>query len=296
VAQALQAVDSHVGAHPPAVVVVQGDTNSALAGALAANGRDIPLVHVEAGLRSYDRAMPEEHNRVLIDHLAERLCAPTVDNVANLAAEGITTGVKLTGNTVVEAVAGTLPDTTARRAILARYDVQPDRYVVATIHRPENTDDPERLASILHGLGRLELPVLVPLHPRTRQAATDHDVTPLLDGLRVVDPLPAAAFLSLCAHAALLVSDSGGLQEECTILKRPLVVVRRSTERPESTPDFATVVEPDAMLATALDVVGDLSDLDARLARLGTLPSPYGDGRASQRIATCIEHLRHGGP
>jgi UDP-N-acetylglucosamine 2-epimerase (non-hydrolysing) len=293
IAQALQAVDSHFREHRPDAVVVQGDTNAALAGALAANACAIPLVHVEAGLRSYDRAMPEEHNRVVIDHLADLLCAPTAGNVENLAREGISHGVELTGNTVVEAVTTRLPAEAVRRATLARFGLTADRFVLATIHRPENTDDPARLSAVLSALAKLPLPSVLPIHPRTSAAVERHDLAHLLDALVVVEPLGPEDFLSLTAHCALLVSDSGGVQEECTILKRPLVVVRNSTERPEALHDFATLVQPNAALVAALAL---LDDVDARLGALADVPSPYGDGLASERIADALHRLRSSGP
>jgi UDP-N-acetylglucosamine 2-epimerase (non-hydrolysing) len=266
----------------PDAVVVQGDTNSALAGALAANATGFPLVHVEAGLRSYDRAMPEEHNRVLIDHLSDLHAAPTHTAVGNLAREGIIgERVICCGNTVIEAVRRQLPDAARRRALLDRLGLRAGEYVLATIHRPENTDDPSVLARILAELGGLALPVMAPLHPRTVAAAARAGLVGELARLRVVEPMEGADFLALTAEAALLVSDSGGVQEEVTVLGRPLVVVRRSTERPEALEHFATLVRPQgiAQAATAY-----LSEGAALLQKLATMPSPFGDGSASTTI------------
>jgi len=288
IGRAVTDLDELFAEEPPAAVVVQGDTNATVAGALAANAAGIPLVHVEAGLRSYDRAMPEEHNRVLVDHLADLCCAATAGNVANLAAEGIVDGVVVTGNTVVEAVQRQLPDAGQRRAALDRHGCTDGGYVLATVHRPENTDDPDHLAAILGALRTCGRPVVLPLHPRTRAAVGAHGLDHLLDGLGVIEPLGSGDFLSLAAHAALLVSDSGGVQEECTVLKRPLVVVRNSTERPESLDHFARLVEPDHLAAALRDVLAVGPDL---LATLAGLPSPYGDGRASERIVTHLDAL-----
>ena len=273
--------------HRPAAVVVQGDTNSALAGALAANALEIPLVHVEAGLRSRDRAMPEEHNRVLIDHVADLLCAPTPENAANLRAEGIDERrIAVTGNTVVEALRAALPAPAARAKLLADIGVEPGRFVLATAHRPENTDDPRALRAIvteLAALGAPGRPVVFPLHPRTRAAllaANDGAMPPT--GIIACEPLGYRDFLALAAECALLISDSGGIQEEATVLGRPLIVVRRSTERPEALRDFATLVRPGpeiGALATRL-----LAEQPALTARLTELPSPFGDGKASARI------------
>jgi UDP-N-acetylglucosamine 2-epimerase (non-hydrolysing) len=290
IAAALAGVDTLLAGHDVRAVVVQGDTNATVAGAVAANARGIPLVHVEAGLRSHDRAMPEEHNRVVTDHLSDLLCAPTRGCVENLAREGIAGDhVVETGNTVVEAVREMLPAPDARRALLARLGLAPGRYAVSTVHRPENTDDPDVLATVLGQLGALPLEVVVPLHPRTAAAVHRNGLGGLLAGMRILEPLDPVTFLGLAAEAAVLVSDSGGIQEECTVIGRPLVVVRRSTERPEAMADFARLVPAGHGLAEA---VGEILDQgDALLARLASLASPFGDGTACDRIAGLVRAL-----
>jgi len=266
----------------PDAVIVQGDTNSALAGALAASCTGYPLIHVEAGLRSYDRAMPEEHNRVLVDHLADLLAAPTQTAVANLGREGIAGNhVLCSGNTVIEAVGRQLPNAARRRALLATLGLRPARYVLATIHRPENTDDPSVLARILDELAALPMPVLLPLHPRTLAAASQAGLAAKLGRLQVIEPVDGADFLALTAESALVVSDSGGVQEEVTVLGLPLVVVRRSTERPEALAHFATLVGPEGITRAAMAYLVAGEPLRHRLA---ATPSPYGDGTASQTI------------
>ncbi|MFI1253560.1 non-hydrolyzing UDP-N-acetylglucosamine 2-epimerase [Streptomyces netropsis] len=289
ISAALAQLDTLFTTEPPLAVVVQGDTNAALAGALAANARGIRLLHVEAGLRSHDRNMPEEHNRVLIDRIADVLCAATGDNRANLLAEGVTDErIAVTGNTVVEAVRNQLPDAAERAALLARHGLDADGFVLATVHRPENTDSPEALRAILGELGALagDVPVVLPLHPRTRARIASAGLAELLAPLFVTAPLGYAEFLALAAHAALLVSDSGGIQEECTVLGRPLVVVRRSTERPEAMADFADLVEPGAEIGRVAR--RRLAEGPAGLERLAALPSPFGDGSASERIVALL--------
>ncbi|MFG3258012.1 non-hydrolyzing UDP-N-acetylglucosamine 2-epimerase [Streptomyces sp. NPDC048172] len=290
-AAALEQLDALFAAAPPASVVVQGDTNAALAGALAANARGIRLVHVEAGLRSHDRAMPEEHNRVLIDSVADVLCAPTETDRAALRAEGVPDErIEVTGNTVVEAVRHHLPSPDERAALRARHGLPVDGYVLATLHRPENTDDTAALRATLAELGALAAagtPVLLPLHPRTRARIDASGLAPLLAGLTVTGPLGYGAFLGLAREAALLVSDSGGVQEEVTVLGRPLVVVRRSTERPEALRDFAELVSPGAAVGEAAR--RRLAQGALGLRRLAALPSPFGDGRASERIAALLD-------
>ncbi|SFJ71719.1 non-hydrolyzing UDP-N-acetylglucosamine 2-epimerase [Amycolatopsis regifaucium] len=286
--RAVGAVDEVLTAYPKAVVLVQGDTTSALAGALAANARDLSLVHVEAGLRSHDRAMPEEHNRVLIDHLADLCCAPTEQNRRNLLAENVASDrIAVTGNTVVEALEAALPSAGDRAAVLAARGLRRDEYVLATIHRPENVDDPDRLAEILRELARLPLPVVFPLHPRTGKSVERFGLTRLLDPLHVLEPQAYPAFLALAAEAALLVSDSGGIQEEVSVLKRPVVVVRRSTERPEISGAFGVLVPPGPLIG--VEAATWLDDIAGFRERLRGIPSPYGDGTACRRIVAAIE-------
>lgn len=266
----------------PAAVLVQGDTNATLAGALAANGRSLPLVHVEAGLRSRDRAMPEEHNRVMVDHISDVLCAATPENVAALRAEGIAEErIVLTGNTVVEATAEAL-ERVRHRDAAAEHGLVRGGYALATVHRPENTDDPAALRAVLEGLVGLPVPAVLPLHPRTRAAARRAGLDPLLEALHTTEPMDRSTFLALARDCALLVSDSGGVQEEATVLKRPLLVVRRSTERPEAMRDFARLIRPEEIPAAAAAMAG--RDLEH-------LPSPYGDGTAARRIAGIVARI-----
>jgi UDP-N-acetylglucosamine 2-epimerase (non-hydrolysing) len=278
-------------ARRPAVVVVQGDTNTASAAAQAANYAGVPVVHVEAGLRSFDRAMPEEINRCLVGVLADLHCAPTPGAVAHLRAEGVPAGkIELTGNTIVEATLEMLPDQATAARIAAEHGAEPGQFVLATIHRPENTDDPGRLEAILTELGKLGLRVIMPLHPRTRLAARRHGLTAALDRLQPGPPADHRTFLGLASMARLIVSDSGGVQEECTVLKKPLVVVRNSTERPESVQaGFAHLVQP----GPAIGDLGRRLISDPDLARrLRAIPCPFGDGTASQRIASALRRYQ----
>ncbi|MER7701385.1 UDP-N-acetylglucosamine 2-epimerase (non-hydrolyzing) [Kitasatospora sp. NPDC097605] len=283
------ALSDHFTRRPPAAAVVQGDTNTAAAGALAAHCAGIPVVHVEAGLRSFDTDMPEEANRRVIAPLADLHCAPTPAAAAHLLREGIETErVLITGNTVVEATLESLPTDVEAGRLLARHEVDEGAYVLATIHRPENTDDPVRLTRLLDQLAAVDLPVLMPLHPRTQAAIDRHGLHRSTARLRLIDPLDHATFLALARRCRLLVSDSGGVQEECTVLKRPLIVVRNSTERPEAVrAGFARLARPGQQLALALREA--LSDTTAA-ERLAQLPSPYGDGSASDDIVAAIRH------
>jgi UDP-N-acetylglucosamine 2-epimerase (non-hydrolysing) len=285
--EAIQALDGIFGDTSPAAVVVQGDTNTVLAAAIAANAREVPLVHVEAGLRSYDRLMPEEHNRVVTDHLSDLLLAPTETALHNLRAEGIDEGrVQVTGNTIVEAVHRLLPTGDESDAILRSHDVARNRYVLATLHRPENVDDPDALGTILRRLAALPIPVILPVHPRTEARVSAFGFTDLLSDLRAVDPIGYREFLALGAGSAFLVTDSGGVQEEASVYKRPLIVVRRSTDRPEVLDTFAELVLPgDGITEVATRW---LDDLDGVHRRIASLESPYGDGSASLRSVDAI--------
>jgi UDP-N-acetylglucosamine 2-epimerase (non-hydrolysing) len=278
----------------PAAVIVQGDTNSASAGAQAASYAGVPVIHVEAGLRSFDRAMPEEINRCIVGVVADLHCAPTPAAVEHLLAEAIPASrIRLTGNTIVETTMETLPDGAAAERIAAEYGAEPGQFVLATIHRPENTDDPARLEAILTELGKLGLTVIMPIHPRTRLAAQRHGLTGALDRLRPCPPVDHRRFLALASLARLIVSDSGGVQEECTVLKKPLVVVRNSTERPESIQaGFAHLTQP----GPGIGEIGRRLLSEPGLAeRLAAVPCPFGDGTASQQIAAAARsYLRAG--
>jgi UDP-N-acetylglucosamine 2-epimerase (non-hydrolysing) len=277
----------------PAAVVVQGDTNTVLAASLAANAREIALVHVEAGLRSFDRAMPEEHNRVIADHLSDLCLAPTEVSVANLRAESIPDDrIVVTGNTVVESVRALLPDAEERASHLAALGLEPGKFILSTLHRPENVDDADAFAAILEELAGAPLPVVLPIHPRSRANAAAHGLKHLLDSIRTVDPMAYPAFLALLAECGMAVADSGGIQEEVSILKRPLVVVRRSTERPEVIGTFAVRVLPGPAIGDA--IAATLEDLPAVHRRLATIESPYGDGSAGRRSVAAIEALLAG--
>ena len=287
---AVTALDGVFEERRPAAVVVQGDTNTVLAASLAANAREVPIVHVEAGLRSHDRRMPEEHNRVVTDHLADLLLAPTETSHANLLAEGIPDDrIVVTGNTVVEAVRELLPNIEERRALAASYGLTPGRFVLSTFHRPENVDDPAVLETILAQLAALPHPVLLPLHPRAVARVASAGLGDLLDQINVVEPIGYREFLGLGAESAFLVSDSGGVQEEVSVYKRPVLVVRRSTERPEVLGSFAERVEPGPDIGRVAGAWAD--DLDTVHERLASTPSPYGDGSASQRSVDAIRSL-----
>jgi UDP-N-acetylglucosamine 2-epimerase (non-hydrolysing) len=271
--------------HRPRAVVVQGDTNTTNASAQAAHYLGLPVVHVEAGLRSWDRAMPEEINRMIVGVVADLHCCATEGNAAHLRHAGVPeSAIAVTGNPIVEATLATLPDRPAQERLLAEYRVADDGFVLATIHRPENVDDRAPLARILEALAHLPWPVVLPMHPRTAASIERFGLSPLARRLRVTPPIQHRPFLGLASRARVLVSDSGGVQEEVTILKKPLVVVRNSTERPEAVAaGFARMSRPDGVV----DAVAAMAT-EAVAVRLRETPCPFGDGRASERIVAAI--------
>ncbi|MFE6848987.1 non-hydrolyzing UDP-N-acetylglucosamine 2-epimerase [Streptomyces sp. NPDC057686] len=284
ISHAIAQLSEHFMATRPRLVVVQGDTNATSAGAQAANYCDIPVLHVEAGLRSHDRSMPEEINRRVVAVLSAMNCAPTVRSAENLASEGISPArIRITGNTVVEALKESLPSQEDSLKVINDYGLRDNEFVMATIHRPENTDDEIRLSVILDELSKIPLPVLFPIHPRTAIRADSFGLEGKIKRLLYSPPLDHPTFLALASHARLIISDSGGIQEECTVLKKPLIVVRENTERPEACEaGFATLVKAGSDIsAQAFRLLEDME-----LSRsLETLPCPFGDGKASERIA-----------
>ncbi len=291
IAEALLALDDLFQRDRPDVVVVQGDTNSTLGGALAANTRGVPLVHIEAGMRSFDERMAEEHNRILTDHVATVCCAPTALNAANLVREGIPSEkIFLTGHTVVDAVREHLPDTNERAGILLKHGLDPAGYIMATFHRAENVDDEGALELILASLGKLSVPVVWPVHPRTRSRIEEFELSALLADVMLVEPLRYSEFLALCAESALIVTDSGGIQVEATEYCRPLVVVRDTTEYPEIVGTFASLVPPDGDIVEAAEAWLDRAP--GVFEELREIHNPYGEGNAAARCLEAIAAAR----
>jgi UDP-N-acetylglucosamine 2-epimerase (non-hydrolysing) len=247
------------------------------------------VVHLEAGLRSFDRTMPEEHNRVLIDAVSELCLVPHPHNAKLLKDEGVAESrIRLTGSTLRDALEMVLPSHRERQATLGRFGLTSDRFVLATIHRVENADDESNLRTILEALAAIDLPVVLPLHPRTRARAASFGLDDLVAAVTAVEPLGYREFISLAACSALIVSDSGGVQEEACILGRPVIVVRTSTERPELLGTFAHLVPPGTAIAETAH--GLLADIERTHAALAELPYPYGDD-ATARCVRAIGEL-----
>jgi UDP-N-acetylglucosamine 2-epimerase (non-hydrolysing) len=271
-------------AERPDVVLVQGDTNTVMAGALAASKLHIKVGHVEAGLRSYDRSMPEEINRVVADHVSDYCFAPTEISKANLLKEGIAEEkIHVTGNTIVDSVYQNLEIAMRKVNILADLDLEPKGYFLVTSHRQENVDNKERLGEIIRGLEMVKrefgLPVVFPVHPRTRKMVESFGFE--LDGIRAIEPLGFLEFLQLEVNARLALTDSGGVQEEACILGVPCVTLRDNTERPETLDVGANVL---AGTSSERIMKGALQMMEAEAG----WNNPFGDGRAGESI---IERL-----
>jgi UDP-GlcNAc3NAcA epimerase len=274
----------------PDWLLIYGDTNSTLAGAVAAAKLHIPVAHVEAGLRSFNRRMPEEINRVAADHLSELLLPPTQTAVDNLTREGITGAhVKLVGDVMLDvaiasrAAAGMIPGG------LARWGATSKGFALATIHRAENTDDPKRLAAIVGGLIEVakELPIVLPLHPRTKGAlAKTGALTSIPSGLKLIDPVGYLDMVLLEMNARVIVTDSGGVQKEAFFHHVPCVTLRDETEWVELVEaGWNRLAPPTSAAAVAAAVRASLeSPPDASRA-----PRLYGDGDAAEKIAAILE-------
>jgi len=233
-ARMLMGIEKVLLAEKPDLVLVYGDTNSTLAGALAAAKLHIPVAHVEAGMRSFDPKMPEEINRVLTDRLSTYLFCPTPTAVKNLQSEGIQKGVYLAGDVMVDALREGLRLAEQRSGILQKLAFTPKSYLLATLHRAGNTDDPQSLSSILEGFNSLDEPMIFPLHPRTRQAIKAFGLK-ARPHVRMLKPLPYLDHLVLEKNARLILTDSGGMQKEAYLLGVPCLTLRPETEWVETT-------------------------------------------------------------
>ena len=228
---AMMKLEELFSAERPDAVMVVGDVNSTLAGALAAAKLGIPVVHLEAGLRSRDMSMPEEVNRLVTDQLSSMLLTPVASAGENLIAEGVDPArIHFVGNIMAESVLRNLPRIEGRE-VPARSGFETGGYVLATVHRPENTDHPERLTAIAAALSSSPLPVLFPAHPRTRPLLAEAGLDTSGSAVRLVDPVGYLDMLTLLRDAAAIVTDSGGVQEEACMVGTPCVTVRRNTER-----------------------------------------------------------------
>ena len=281
-ARMLERLEPVIEQERPDLVLVYGDTNSTLAGSLTASKLRIPMAHVEAGLRSYNRAMPEEINRVITDHLSALLFCPTDRAVKNLSCEGIVTGVHQVGDVMYDSLLYNLARADQHTGVLAELGLRPGQYGVATIHRAETTDRPETLAGILSALGRLGLPVVVPLHPRSRAVLDAAGIARVSDSVRLMPPVSYHEMLMLERHARLILTDSGGVQKEAFLLGVPCITLRNETEWVETVElgwNRLAGTDPDAIVMAAHGALEE-----TRSERGG----PYGAGHAADAILAIV--------
>jgi UDP-N-acetylglucosamine 2-epimerase (non-hydrolysing) len=262
----------------PHLVSVVGDVNSTMAAALVAAKLLIPVAHVEAGLRSFDRTMPEEINRLVTDQLADLLLTPSADADENLRREGVPDSrIHRVGNIMIDTLLAHLPAASIDR-VASRFGIRPREYAVMTLHRPSNVDDLDTFRSIMDAIGGLaeQMPVIFPVHPRTRAKLAD---TPVRGQIIATEPLGYMDFLALTSNARLVITDSGGLQEETTALGIPCITVRENTERPITVSQGTNRIvgtDPNRIRA-AIDAALAFSGRPAR--------PPLWDGRTAERIA-----------
>jgi UDP-N-acetylglucosamine 2-epimerase (non-hydrolysing) len=279
----LAALDGVLDEHRPDWVLVYGDTNSTLAGAVCAVKLHLPVAHLEAGLRSFNRLMPEEHNRVLTDHAADLCLAPTQVAMDHLANEGLASRAVLVGDVMTDICLR------VRDAVVDRPPALPEGfssggYFVATIHRAENTDDRARLTAIAAALGSIPGPVLLLAHPRLVARAADMGIALETAQVHVAAPLPYPDMVAAVVHSRGVITDSGGLQKEAFLLGVPTTTLRTETEWPETLADGWNVL--------ALDL-GHVGKLATRQPPASERSTPYGDGHAAERVVTVLTELQH---
>ncbi|MBK8167110.1 MAG: UDP-N-acetylglucosamine 2-epimerase (non-hydrolyzing) [bacterium] len=272
----------------PDMVVVVGDVNATMATSITAAKLHIPVAHVEAGLRSRDMTMPEEVNRLLTDAIADLLFTPSRDADDNLLAEGVAPGrIKLVGNIMIDSLVGSV-EKARRLDTCARFGLTAGRFGVMTLHRPANVDDPDTLARILDVLVGMDIPLVFPVHPRTRAVMSQHDLGAKcgLTGSLIIlaDPMGYYEFMNLVVHAQLIITDSGGLQEEATWLGIPCLTLRPNTERP------VTISEGTNELATVASLAEQTAIILAGNWKKGRVPDLW-DGRTAPRIVEEIEQF-----
>jgi UDP-GlcNAc3NAcA epimerase len=278
----IEAVERVLIEEKPDWVLVYGDTDSTLAGTLAAVKCHFPVAHIEAGLRSFNRRMPEEINRVLADHAASLLFAPTFDAVRNLDAEGISHElVRLVGDVMYDAALFFGEKADIKSDVLTRMVLSKQDYVLATVHRAENTDDIHRLTAIFEAFSLCHQQVVLPLHPRTRKCMA-HNGLKLPSNVLAVDPVGYLDMVMLEKNAALIATDSGGVQKEAFFYRVPCVTLRDETE-------WVELVEARwNRLASPSDAQNILDSMNAALGSVGEDVQPYGDGSAATRIAEIL--------
>jgi UDP-N-acetylglucosamine 2-epimerase (non-hydrolysing) len=285
-AQILERLEKVLLKEKPSVVLVQGDTNTVLAGALAATKLGIKVGHVEAGLRSYDRHMPEEINRLLTDHISDFLFCPTEISKNIAIKENIDKNkIFVTGNTIVDAVLQNQILATKKSKILEKLNLTSNNYFLITAHRQENVDVQEKLRNLVVAFDRIykkfKIPMIYPIHPRTKKMLNVFKIK-IPETIKAIDPVGFIDFLKLEANAKLILTDSGGVQEEGCILKIPCVTLRENTERPET-----LQVGSNILAGTNPDRI--IKAIDTMLRKKQNWKNPFGDGTASENILKILQ-------
>lgn len=278
-AEMLRGIENVLLEEKPDALMVYGDTNSTLAGALAASKLLIPVAHVEAGLRSFNKAMPEEQNRIIADHLSTLLFCPTETAIDNLLREGITAGVHETGDVMYDALLVNAEIASKTSSILRDHDLKPGEYLLATVHRAESTDDPEVLARLLGAFNRLcaaGARIVFPVHPRTRGRMAAAEVA-LHERVAVIEPVGYLDMLELERNARTILTDSGGVQKEAFWLSTPCVTLRNETE-------WVETVRAGWNVLAGSDADAIVDAVERAAARAGQTAEVPEDGRASERI------------
>ncbi|WP_284637745.1 non-hydrolyzing UDP-N-acetylglucosamine 2-epimerase [Paenibacillus silviterrae] len=278
-AKIIEGMESILEIEKPDLVLVYGDTNSTLAGSLAAAKLNIPVAHVEAGLRSFNKRMPEEINRILTDHMSSILFCPTMESIKNLQHEGIERNVHWVGDIMFDSVLHYKDIALRQSVIMDTFGLTPKRYNLATIHRQENTDDYQRLKNILEALRHLNETVVIPLHPRTAKLINQWNLQDLLKAPHIIisPPLSYLDMLNLIHNAKLVLTDSGGIQKEAYMLKVPCLTLRDETE-------WVETVQAGWNHITGVDTQGILK-ATRHLVMPEQHPPLFGDGRSAEKTA-----------
>jgi UDP-GlcNAc3NAcA epimerase len=279
----LEGIERILMAEKPEFVLIYGDTNSTLAAALAAAKLHIPVAHVEAGLRSFNMRMPEEVNRILADRVSKLLLCPTQVSIDNLKKEGVTEGVHLVGDVMYDVSLFYRDVARQQSSVLTRLNLEEGNFVLATCHRAENTDDLDRLKSIVDALARIahELPVVLPLHPRTRKLISEHRLQDALRSVTLVDPLPFLDMVRLEQSAKAILTDSGGVQKEAFFYGVPCITMRDETE-------WIETVQAGWNTLTGANTTAIVDAFMKSTIKPSHAPQPYGNGDAAVR---CLEAI-----
>ncbi|MBW1971297.1 MAG: UDP-N-acetylglucosamine 2-epimerase (non-hydrolyzing) [Deltaproteobacteria bacterium] len=280
----LKSIEDVLIKEKPDMVLVYGDTNSTLAGALAAAKLNISVAHIEAGLRSYNRKMPEEINRVLTDRLSSLLFCPTLNSVENLKKEGIKDGVFHVGDVMYDALLMFIDIAESRSKILEKQNLKSKEYVLATIHRAENTDDPKRLKKIMEIFSYLPFKVVFPIHPRTKKEIKRSSIL-IANNIKIIPPVSYLDMILLEKNSILIITDSGGVQKEAYLLKVPCITLRGETE-------WVETVEIGANRVIGLDEkkLGEAINHFENFKWQNNI-NPFGDGKSSEKIVKIIKEF-----